>query len=122
MTNLDVVNEVDPLKQWKGVPHLLSLHAADLQALGLTDAHLQTERDPHVPHVLRLSVKGQTLHAAQLFPVQYIYIIIILYKTYRQMRFYNQHTYSKHHSVGKGSLGLGGSAASFFRALLYAYC
>ncbi len=38
------------------------------------------------------------------------------------MRFYNQHTYSKHHSVGKGSLGLGGSAASFFRALLYAYC
>ncbi len=78
MTNLDVVNEVDPLKQWKDIPHLLSLRqAADLQALGLTDAHLQTERDPHVPHVLRLSVKGQALHTAQLFPVQNIYIIII---------------------------------------------
>lgn len=30
--------------------------------------------------------------------------------------------YSKHHSVGRGSLGFGGSAASFFSALLKEYC
>lgn len=30
--------------------------------------------------------------------------------------------YSKHHSVGGGSLGFGGSAASFFSALLNEYC
>lgn len=51
--------------------HLLSLWpAADLQTLGLTDGHLQAQRDPHMLQVLCLGVKGQTLHIGQVIPTE----------------------------------------------------
>ena len=111
-------------------PHLLGLGPVDdLQALGLADGHLHGEGDPHVAQVLRPRVEGDALAAAHVLPAgggrrkesaQCVHGQGA--GGFNRCRA-EEGVYSWHHSVGSGSgsLGFGGSAASFCLALLKAY-
>lgn len=108
--------------------HLLPLGpAADLQTLTFADGHLEAERDPDVAQVLHPRVEGDALHAANVLPAEGVRGREGergRYHTVAVLEVCNINaSYSRHHSVGMGggSLGLEGSVASFWTALLKAY-